>query len=86
MWERGLSIDLIADLALTPIEKVANILHEYLDKEKVIYIQNLFGEGKTLQEIAQSSQMPLEKVQQIIEQLILPLQKVKAEKEDEEKS
>ena len=82
MWERGLSIDLIADFALTPIEKVSNVLHEYLDKEKVIAIQNLFAEGKTLQAIAQDVETPLEKVQQIMEHLIVPLQKIHAEKEN----
>ncbi len=81
MWKQKLSIELIANLTLTPIEKVFNVLYEYLDKEKVLYIENLFQQAKSYQEIAQSLQMPIENVQHIIEQFIVPLQQFNLEKQ-----
>jgi predicted transposase YdaD len=81
MWEQKLSIELIANFTLTPLEKVFNILYEYLDKDKVMYIENLLQEEKSYQEIAQTVQMNVENVQRIIEQFILPLQQFNLEKQ-----
>jgi predicted transposase YdaD len=71
MWQRGLSLEMIADLSVTDLEKVHQILTNHIGIELITNIKKLLNRKITLEKIASRLDLDKDYLSRIAEQLIL---------------